>query len=121
MFAAQIIKGLYSFMTSGYVTYEPFFESLPFDSRGGLWEARDAQEWERTLKIRHGGDGGQRISQGENGGGSKLKSYHEFITGTQEDRIDPDEDGRFQRLLFLCYHCDDGLRYIKALGEGEVH
>lgn len=115
MFAAQIIKGLYSFMTLGYVPYEPFFESLPFDPRAGLWEASDEEGWERVLRKRHGADG----DDDDGNVGGNLKSYHEFITGTAEDRIDPAEDGKFQRLLFLCYHCDDGLRYIKRLEADE--
>lgn len=109
MFAAHFIKALYSYLRDGYVPYEPFLESFPFDPRAGLWEAQNEEMWEGVLK-RHGGEVG------------RLKSYNEFVmgrdkSGTGDGRLDPAEDGAFQRLLFLCFHCDAGLRYIRELGE----
>lgn len=102
--AATMIKAILSFTRTGYVTYEPFFESCPFDPRAGLWEATNEAEW-KTLLEKHGGEQ------------AKLKSYHEFVTGAVSNpdspqasdskvRLDPSEDGAFQRLLFTCYHSD---------------
>lgn len=123
MFAAVMIKGLLSFVRTGYVTYEPFFESCPFDPRAGLWEATSEEEWETVLK-KHGGEH------------TKLKSYDEFVRGERAEsttdtdsgsapsaeitsRLNPNEDGAFQRLLFLCYHSDAGIQHLSEPGDLE--
>lgn len=111
MFAAHILKSLHCYLTLGYVSYEPFFESFPFDPRAGLWEAESEEEWEALVNGRYGGEH------------VKLKSYNEFVMGgtagerdeEASDSLDPNEDGKFQRLLFLCFHCDAGVKYIREL------
>jgi len=99
MFAAILIRGIWYVAAAGYVHYEPFFESMPFDPRGGLWEAESAEKWEELVTRR----GGQH---------TKLKSYHEFITSAGT-KLNPEEDGAFQRMLFVCYHGANGIRALE--------
>ena len=100
MFAAIMVRGLWHAAAHGHVYYEPFFESMPFDPRANLWEATSSEGWEEAIRK----TGGQH---------TQLKSYHEFIT-TTGTKLNPEEDGVFQRLLFVCYH---GSRGIQALEE----
>jgi len=100
MFAAIMVRGLWHAAAHGHVYYEPFFESMPFDPRTDIWEAKSSEEWEEAIRK----TGGQH---------TQLKSYHEFIT-TTGTKLNPEEDGVFQRLLFVCYH---GSRGIRALEE----
>ena len=101
MFAAIFVRGLYMAAINGYVEYEPYFESIPFDPRAGLWEAQNEQDWTQLIS-RHGGDH------------TILKSYHEFIEA-EGLHMSPAEDGRFQRLLFASYHGPQGIRILRDL------
>ncbi|KAJ9663851.1 hypothetical protein H2198_000611 [Neophaeococcomyces mojaviensis] len=105
MFAAIMVRGLWYATANGYCYYEPFFESLPFDPRAGAWEAMSEDEWGTAIE-RHGGEH------------TKLKSYHEFITmaGT---KLNPEEDGDFQRMLFVAYHGSNGIRALEELDKGQ--
>lgn len=103
MFAGILIRGIWHVAAYGHVYYEPFYESLPFDPRADLWEASSAGEWEEAIKKL----GGQH---------TQLKSYHEFIT-TAGTKLNPEEDGAFQRMLFVCYHGSTGIRTIQELDE----
>lgn len=103
MFAAVMLKGIFSIVRNGFSHYTPYFESFPFDPRAGLWEAETAEQWER--RITH--HGGEHV---------KLKSYYEFITNSATgSKLDPEEDGAFQRILFVCYHGDVGIRVLEEL------
>lgn len=103
MFSAIFIRGIWYTAANGHIFYEPFFESIPFDPRAGLWEAKTKQEW-IGLVQQHGGEH------------TKLKSFHEFVETTQP-KLNRDEDGDFQRLLFACFYGNQGLREIEAMGE----
>lgn len=103
MFAGIMVRGIWHVAAYGHVYYEPFYESLPFDPRADLWEATSAEEWEEAIRKY----GGQH---------TKLKSYHEFIT-TTGTKLNPEEDGAFQRMLFVCYHGSNGIRTIEELDE----
>jgi hypothetical protein len=52
---------------NGYCANWLFMESLPFDSRAGLWMAESAQAWMTVAHARYGEEVGER-----------LKSYHQF-------------------------------------------
>lgn len=101
MFAGIFIRGLWMAAVHGHCQYEPFFESIPFDPRSGLWEAITEREWEER-KNRHGNEH------------TRLKSYHEFITDTG-GKSKPEEDGSFQRLLFACYYGPQGIQTLEDL------
>ncbi|SPO06617.1 uncharacterized protein DNG_09307 [Cephalotrichum gorgonifer] len=62
----------------GYCSNWLFFESLPFDSRAGLWMAKSPQAWIAAAGAKSGGEVGE-----------KLNSYHEFAEraagGTEGD------------------------------------
>lgn len=103
MFAAVYLRGLWMATVNGYIEYEPFFESIPFDPRAGLWEASSEQGW-AGLVDKYGGDH------------TKLKSYHEFVTvGGPE--LDSGEDGLFQRLLFVSYYGPRGIQSLRELDQ----
>ena len=51
----------------GYCPNWLFMESLPFDSRPGLWMAESPQAWISVAQVRIGEEVGERLS-----------SYHEF-------------------------------------------
>lgn len=101
MFAAIFIRGFWHAAANGYIFYEPFFESLPFDPRAGLWEAESSGEWQELIS-KYGGEH------------TKLKSYHEFIT-TTGSKLDAEENGAFQRMLFVCYNGLGGIRALQEL------
>lgn len=103
MFSAIFIRGIWYAAANGHIFYEPFFESIPFDPRTGLWEAKTKQEWQELIRW-HGGEH------------TKLKSFHEFVE-TMPPRLNQLEDGDFQRLLFACFHGNKGLQEIQAMEE----
>lgn len=101
MFSAIMIRGLWYAAAHGYVYYEPFFESIPFDPRAGVWEAETEEDWNQRIRERGGGH-------------TKLKSYHEFIE-TSGLKLKLEEDGAFQRMLFICYNGSGGIRALEEL------
>ena len=87
------VSGLIEMLRTGYCSYRPFVESLPFDARTGLWEADTAEAWKAALDS-HGGDQ------------SDLVSWREFIeSGGPHAR--PRLDGMLQRLLLAAYFGKD--------------
>lgn len=54
----------------GYCANWLFFESLPFDSRAGLWMAESPQAWIAAARVRTGEEVGEQ-----------LQSYHEYCEG----------------------------------------
>jgi len=107
MFAAIMVRGIWYVMANGYCYYEPFFESLPFDPRAGIWEATCAEEWVTAVHTRGGAH-------------TKLKSYHEFITMSGLN-LDSEEDGKFQRMLFVAYHGNNGIKTLEKLDKNRDH
>lgn len=105
MFAAVMIRGLWYATANGYCYYEPFFESLPFDPRAGVWEAASQEEWIHAVNNRGGGH-------------TSLKSYNEFIT-MSDKYLSSEEDGEFQRMLFVAYHGANGIRALEELDKAK--
>lgn len=91
LLALQWISGVVELYQSGYCSYRPFVESLPFDARTGLWEAETEEDWSAALE-RH-----------EDSGESSLVSWCEFIeNGGPSPR--PQFDGMLQRLFLAAYY-----------------
>ncbi|KAL2441889.1 hypothetical protein ABEF95_016800 [Exophiala dermatitidis] len=85
MISIVMIRGIMETVQHGYCYYRPGVESLPFDARTGLWEARTEEEWEAALTMHGGAE-------------CSLMSWHEFIeSGGPTPR--PQYDGMLQRLL----------------------
>ena len=61
----------------GYCSNWLFVESLPFDSRVGLWMAQSPQAWIAAARARTGEDVGER-----------LNSFHEFAEKLDESNVD---------------------------------
>lgn len=101
MFAAIMLRGLWFAAVNGFCYYEPFIESMPFDPRAGLWEVATQKDWQEQV-ARYGGQDTQ------------LKSWHEFIAAEQPE-LDLDEDGAFQRLLFVGFHGPPGIRALEKI------
>ena len=101
MFAAIFVRGIWYMLQSGYCHFEPFLESLPFDPRAGLWESSSEQEWLSIVQERVGN--------------SKLKSWHEFTEGSARTHLKVDEDGQFQRMLFVSFHGSLGIECVKKM------
>lgn len=91
LLAFQWISGVVELYQTGYCSYRPFVESLPFDARTGLWEAETEEDWNAALE-RH-----------EDSGESSLVSWCEFIeNGGPSPR--PQFDGMLQRLFLAAYY-----------------
>lgn len=101
MLAAIFVRGIWSVMGSGYCHYEPFLESLPFDPRAGLWEAESDENWSTI------------VGQKYRGVHTQLKSWHEFTEACEQ--LSVDEDGQFQRMLYVSFHGSDGIRWLEEL------
>lgn len=108
MFAAIFVRGIWSVAVSGYCHYEPFLESLPFDPRVGLWEADTEVSWDMIINQKY---------QGQH---TRLKSWHEFTEGTKSEVLNPDEDGQFQRMLYVSFHGSNGTRRLEELDARKV-
>lgn len=105
MFAAIFVRGIWSVASSGYCHYEPFLESMPFDPRAGLWEAETEAAWSTIIDERY---------QSEH---TQLKSWHEFTEDANSKHLSHDEDGRFQRMLYVSFHGSNGIRWLDELDQ----
>lgn len=102
--ALQWTTGVVELCQSGYCSYRPFVESLPFDARTGLWEAETEEEWAAALE-RHRkaeADAGSTKTD-DNLGESSLVSWCEFIESAGPSPR-PRFDGMLQRLLLAAYY-----------------
>jgi len=91
------ISGVIELFQTGYCSYRPFVESLPFDARTGLWEAASEEEWNAAIEQHRG------FHTGELGEESRLVSWCEFIEdGGPSPR--PQSDGMLQRLFLVAYY-----------------
>lgn len=106
MFAAVFVRAFWWKATQGVVHYEPFFESLPFDPRAALWSAQTSEEW-------HG-----EVAQ-SGGAATRLVSYHEFIE-TSGGVLRSEQDGIFQRVLFVSYFGSPGILQLERLDSGRT-
>jgi len=91
MIASYLIRGTFYALKRGYCDYQFFIESLPFDSRTGLWTAMSEEEWQSALVRRHGGVP------------TVLTSFREFIESSgPTPRLQGQE--MFQKMLLVVYH-----------------
>ncbi|EED16230.1 conserved hypothetical protein [Talaromyces stipitatus ATCC 10500] len=99
----------------GYCSNWLFLESLPFDSRAGLWMAESPQAWIAAARTKTGEEVGERLS-----------SYHEYSESLKGMKDDFKGD-MFLRLLVIshnedyvaaCYHPCKPVGTIPTLGIG---
>lgn len=88
--ACHFIKAAISIIRSGYCLYVPFLESVPFDTRMGVWEATSEDSWQSAV-TKHGGQP------------EVLTSFREFIESSQ-DLSHIREEGVFQKILLMLFY-----------------
>ena len=94
---ALIIRGLFWLLRDGYVVYDLYAESLPFDGRSGLWECGREEEWEAMVTG---------VGVEEAAGLVSLQEWVERVSRVEavEQGLPERHDGVFQRLIWVCYH-----------------
>ncbi|KAK5057607.1 hypothetical protein LTR84_011607 [Exophiala bonariae] len=101
--ALQWITGMVELCQSGYCSYQPFVESLPFDARTGLWEAETEAEWNSALEAHRRIELDPNSSTANKPAESSLVSWCEFIESAGPSPR-PRFDGMLQRLLLVAYY-----------------
>ena len=95
-----LIDGILEVVQKGFCHYRHMVESLPFDARTGLWEARSEEEWKIAVASHGGAE-------------SDLISWSEYIeSGGPEPR--KEYDGMIQRLLLVIQFGKGAAKYAET-------